>query len=125
MLQDINSVTDIEAAVSAVEEAIDTEETIYELEEVHPEGDFPAEIISARKAKNYIIVELETSEGIVTKFYTITKERIDQRFRYMLKAAGVPTNKFALSMLLGNVVTITVAHYEKDGETRASITNIK
>jgi hypothetical protein len=134
MLQDINSITDVEAVINEIEAAVnapgtdgDLEETIYSLEDLHPEGDFEAEIIVAKEVKNFIVIEFETSEGEIAKFYPVTNAKIDQRLRYLLKAVGVPTKGFTLSSLVAKIVNITVSHYvsEKDGETRASVASIQ
>jgi len=137
MLHSIDSVVDVNAAVNAVESAVnapetpfDSEETTYFLEELHPEGDFDAEITAAKEVKGYIVVEFETKEGSLAKFYSISNQngrtKIDQYMRYLIKAAGVPTNGFTLSSLIGKVVTATVKHYEdKHGETAAGVTKIQ
>ena len=125
MLKDINAITDLDAVVKATEASVNTEETTYSLDELHPEGDIVAEIIAARETKNYIIIEFETTEGLLTKFYPIIRPngrvRLDPNMRYLLRAVGVPTNGFSLASLVGKIVTVTVDHYEKGDETYANI----
>ena len=137
MLHNIDSVVDVEATAKEVEAAanapeadVDSEETTYSLDELHPEGDFDAEIIVAKEVKNYIVVEFETKEGFLTKFYSVTttngRVRLDPYMRYLVKAAGLSSNNFALSSLVGKFVTVTVKHYEKeDGETAANVSKIQ
>ena len=133
-LHSINSTTDVEATINALEASanvpdVDSEETVYSLDELHPEGEYDAEIVAAKEVKGFIVVELETSEGLLAKFYSISntngKVRLDPYMRYLLKAAGVVTKGFALSSLVGKCVTATVKHYEKDGELSAGVTKIQ
>jgi len=135
MLHSIDSVTDVEAVANAVNTAnvvegtADVEETTYTLDDLHPEGDFNAKITDAKEVKGYIMVDFETNEGWISKFYSISKAngkiRLDPSMRYLLNATGVKTSNFALSSFVGKTVTATVTHYEKDGETRAGVGKIQ
>jgi len=134
-LHSINSTTDVEATINALEASVnsvdsivDSEETTYSTD-IHPEGEFEAEIIEARQVKSFVIVDMITAEGEINKFFTVSerngKPKIDPRIRYLLKAAGIPSNNFTLSSLVGKIVEITVKHNEKDGEDYANIVKIQ
>ena len=128
-IKDVN-VNEIEAATDAAESTHDLEETVFSLEE-HPEGEYEAEIVTAKETPKFIVVELETSEGLLPKFYAINKAngrtRLDPNMRYLLKAAGVPTQNFKLSSLEGKLVTVTVVHNTNpdSGVTYANIVKIQ
>lgn len=129
MLHDINTTNDIEEVVDKLKMDTDTEETTYSLDvdEPHPEGVFPdAKIIEAKKVTGYILVEFETSERHLTKFYKMENGKLHPSMAFLLKAANISSKNFTLPDFIGKVVTVTVQHYEKkNGETGASIIRIE
>ena len=118
--------------IDNIDNTIDTEEEFFSaVEDIHPEGTFAdAEIVKVDKVTGFLRVDLTTSEGSISKFYTREvvdgKNKVDPYMQYLIRAAGFDPRKFLPPMLEGKVVKITVKHYTKDtGEIGANITKFE
>ena len=139
MMHNIDTIENMDAVADKIENTAENTEKTFSLGEektyslgaslLHPEGDFEAVIKKARESTSgeYIIIDLETSEGSLTKFYKIEANGMPERsIFYLLQATGVPTEGFTLSKFVGKTVTATAKHYvAKTGETKVGVNNIK
>jgi hypothetical protein len=98
--------------------AIEAEEYSAE-EEIHPAGTFDdAKITDIKPVTGYLIVEITTGVGSISKFYERKvvngKKKVDPYMSYLIKAAGLNPAKFDPDNLKNKVVKITVEHYIKN-----------